>query len=205
MYPEQKASRRRGRRRHTESSAPAKSVRPRAGGIPQGITAGPRSLRHGSSHGLARMLRPGALVPGRRRAALRPCVQCQIGETVMRHFRLSLYAMAVALLSACASGGMGQTDAGPTAATVVVNNNLTIPTSLTVSLVSEGGSRRLLGNVNPGGNGTLSVSGTLGPGRYRLLARTTGGTELVSDPFNLSEGEQVTWDLQSNIVRVTGT
>jgi hypothetical protein len=122
----------------------------------------------------------------------------------MPRFRLSLYAMAVALLSACASGGMGRTDAGPTAAVVVVNNNLTIPTSLTVSLVSESGGRRLLGNVNPGGNGTLPVTGSLPPGRHRLLARTTGGTELVSDPFTVSEGEQVTWDLQSNIVRVGG-
>lgn len=126
----------------------------------------------------------------------------------MPRFRFSLFAMAllaVTVLSACASGGgMGQGDAGPTAATVMVNNNLTVPTSLTVHLVPENGVRRLLGNVSPGGTEQLSVRGALAAGRYRLLARTTGGNDLVSDPFSLSEGETVTWDLQSNIIRVSG-
>lgn len=126
----------------------------------------------------------------------------------MPRFRLSVFAMAllaVVVLSACASSGrMGEGDAGPTAATVVVNNNLTVPTSLTVHLVPENGVRRLLGNVTPGETQRLTVSGALAGGRYRLLARTTGGADLVSDPFSLSEGETVTWDLQSNIVRVSG-
>ena len=119
---------------------------------------------------------------------------------------LALLAMlAVTFVAACASagGGMeGTADAGPTAATVVVNNNLTIPTSLTVSLVPEGGVRRVLGSVSPNGNSSLRVRGALTGGRYRLLARTTGGADLLSDPFSLGDGEQETWNVQSNIVTV---
>ena len=127
----------------------------------------------------------------------------------MPRFRFSLLAMAlvaVTVLSACASGGgMGQGDTGPTAATVLVNNNLTVPTSLTVYLVPESGVRRLLGNVTPGESQRLAVRGALPAGRHRLMARTTSGTDLLSDPFSMSDGETVTWDLQSNIVRISGT
>lgn len=126
----------------------------------------------------------------------------------MPRSRFSLFAMAlmvVAVLSACASGGMGQGDAGPAAASVVVNNNLTVPTSLTIHLVPESGVRRLLGSVSPGGTEQLPVRGALVAGRYRLLARTTGGTDLVSDPFTITEGETVTWDLRSNMIRVGGS
>ena len=114
--------------------------------------------------------------------------------------------LAVTFLAACASagGGMeGTADTGPTAVTVVVNNNLTIPTSLTVSLVPENGVRRVLGSVSPNGNASLGVRGAITGGRYRLLARTTNGNDLVSDPFSLGDGAQVTWNVQSNIVTVS--
>ncbi len=112
--------------------------------------------------------------------------------------------LAVTFLAACASGGgmQGTADAGPTGATVLVNNNLAVPTSLTVSLVPENGVRRLLGNVSPSGSATLAVRGVVGGGRYRLLGRTNNGNDLVSDPFTLSDGDQVTWNLQNNIVTV---
>lgn len=121
----------------------------------------------------------------------------------------ALLALMVALLPACASGGAGvNAEAGAevgasSGPTVVVNNNLSVPTALTVSIVPETGVRRLLGNVSPSGNSTLRYGGT--PiGRYRLVARTTSGAEIVSDPFVFGGGNQVTWDLQSNIIRITG-
>ncbi len=57
--------------------------------------------------------------------------------------------------------------------------------------------------MSPGGTTTLAYNGAISPGRYRLLARTTGGGELVSDPFTISVGSQVTWDIQTNIIRVS--
>lgn len=120
----------------------------------------------------------------------------------MPRLRRCMAVLAVALLSACASGGMGEGDARPSSATILVNNNLAIPAVLTVHLVPERGGRRLLGNVSPGASTTLSVPGSLTGGRYRLMATLTSGADLVSDPFTLSEGERVTWNLQSNIVIV---
>lgn len=124
----------------------------------------------------------------------------------MSRIRHSLAVLAAVLLAACASTGQAggaAADDGPATATVVVNNNLTIPAPLSVYLVPEAGVRRLLGNVSPGEASPMAVTGALAPGRYRLLARTNGGADRVSDPFALSEGERVTWNLQSNIVSVT--
>jgi hypothetical protein len=117
----------------------------------------------------------------------------------------ALLALALALLPACATAGGGTTDE-PTAdapARVVVNNNLVVPTSLTISIVPETGVRRLLGNVPPGGRATLPYNDPGIAGRFRLLARSTAGRDLLSDPFTFNGRGTITWDLQSNIIRVT--
>ena len=135
---------------------------------------------------------------------------------VQRRFPMAaaLLALLLALLPACATTGGAEVGAGGSvdvesegragAARVVVNNNLVVSSSLSVSIVPDVGVRRLLGNVPPGRTVTLNYDGAT-TGRYRLVGRSTGGRDLVSDPFSFpGGGGQVTWDIQSNIIRVTG-
>ncbi len=103
---------------------------------------------------------------------------------------------------ACASarGGAGAASAG--SVTVDVRNNLTPPTSVSVRVVPENGVGTLLGSVGPSGTARFSFDPALATGRYRLVARTTAGTDIDSNPFTLGEGEVATWDMQANLVTV---
>jgi hypothetical protein len=110
--------------------------------------------------------------------------------------------LAAALLSvtaaACASTseGSAQNQIG-----VEVRNDLIPASALTVYLVPETGSRRLLGNVSPAETKTLSFQ-ELSVGQYRLMARTTGGQEIVSNPIVLADAKTLRWTLTSNILTV---
>ncbi len=83
--------------------------------------------------------------------------------------------------------------------TVAVNNDLTVPSSVTVWLVQENGSAQLLGTASPNDKATFPVRQSIIPGIYILRARTTGGQVYESNPFNLTSGmDTVSWDLQLN-------
>lgn len=106
------------------------------------------------------------------------------------------------LLAACATAGNSSRAAGGDVV-VRVDNNLIPPAALTVYMVSETGTRRLIGNVSPQQNATLSFDPLAASGRYRLVARTTAGAEIASTPFTLTTGDAaVNWDLRSNIATV---
>ena len=101
-------------------------------------------------------------------------------------------------LSGCASTGGGAGGAGSVG--VEVNNDLQPPTAITVhAQQTDGGARRLVGNVSPGSMRRLSFNPSAG-GQYVLIARTTGGREIVSNPITLSAGDSVRWNLSSNLV-----
>jgi hypothetical protein len=109
---------------------------------------------------------------------------------------------AALLLSTTAGGcatsgaGVGMDDIG-----VEVRNDLIPSSALTIYLVPETGSRRLLGNVSPAQTKTLSFQ-ELSVGQYRLMARTTGGNEIVSNPIVLVDAKTLRWSLSSNILAV---
>jgi hypothetical protein len=107
----------------------------------------------------------------------------------------------VGLLAACGTGARGGSAGEPVL--VRVNNNLVAPTVISVYLVPEVGGRRLLGTVTPGSQATLRYSGSTIGVNFRLVARTTGGTEIPSTPFSVRQGETVHWDLQSRIATVS--
>lgn len=105
-------------------------------------------------------------------------------------------------LGACASGGMGAGGGGSTA--IEVRNNLIPPTSLSVYLVPDIGSRQLIGVVQPGATRTLRFDPVGGSGQYRFRAETTEGREILSNPLSFSTGVTVTWDVNANLATVTG-
>jgi hypothetical protein len=106
-------------------------------------------------------------------------------------------------LSACATGARGSGEASADGQiTVRVNNNLTVPAEVTVFIVNELGSSRLLGSVPSNGSRSFQYSPTASSGRYHLVARGTGGAEITSNVFTAGGTETAVWALNSNIVRI---
>jgi hypothetical protein len=122
----------------------------------------------------------------------------------MSRARFVLAALLLAItvsLSACASAA-GRRSEAANRISVRVRNDLVVPSVLTVFIVDDLGTRRLLGNVPAGATTTLSYDPPLASGRYRLVARTTSGAEISSPPITVTAGETVVWRLSTNIVTV---
>jgi hypothetical protein len=116
----------------------------------------------------------------------------------------TLLTIALVSLSACGPSMSGGAEASSQVSTaggtaITVRNNLTVPTALTISLVSSGGVRNRIGLVPANETRTLRY-GSGGAGTYRLAATTAAGEALLSDTFTLSSSDQITWDLRSNII-----
>ncbi|MBW3553979.1 MAG: hypothetical protein KY466_10735 [Gemmatimonadetes bacterium] len=111
---------------------------------------------------------------------------------------------AVALLSllaapvACASTSEGEE--GNTV--VVVRNDLVPSESLSIYALSDVGSRRLVGFVDPRETATLRFN-AVATGRYRFVAEATSGAEIVSNPITFTPGATIHWDVHANIATVT--
>jgi hypothetical protein len=106
--------------------------------------------------------------------------------------------MLATTVAACATSteGAGMNDVG-----VEVRNDLVPSAALTIYVVPETGARRLLGSVSPAQTKMLSFR-ELSVGQYRLMARTTAGNEIVSNPIVLANAKTLRWDLSSNILTV---
>jgi predicted small secreted protein len=119
----------------------------------------------------------------------------------MKRAKALVWAAAVLLsttVAACASTseGSGLNEIG-----VEVRNDLVPSSALTIYVVPEMGGRRLLGNVSPSQTKTLSFR-EVSVGQYRLMARTTGGREIVSNPIVLGGARTLRWNLSSNILTI---
>ncbi len=122
--------------------------------------------------------------------------------TMAKWMRRIGFLAAALLLAACAAAVPGAADAE---LLIRVQNNLVPPTSLTVWAVPATGTRQMLGTVDPSTTATLRFDPAPAAGQYRLMAETTAGTEIVSNPVVLSDAAVVQWDLSSNIATVTET
>ena len=121
----------------------------------------------------------------------------------MNGWHRTIVSGAVALLLAagvggCASAGTGS--GGDTA--IVVENNLVPSSAMSVYALPDQGGRRLIGSVSPGETRTLRFDVFGVGGQYRFVARTTGGSDLVSNPVTIEAGDTVRWSLASNIATV---
>ena len=109
----------------------------------------------------------------------------------------ALVLLLLAPIGGCATGSSAGD--GSTSAAVEVQNDLIPPASLTIYLVPESGVRHILGDVGPSQTRVLNIRDPL-PGQHRFMARTTSGSEIVSNPFAVSASDTLRWDLSSNIV-----
>ena len=121
--------------------------------------------------------------------------------------------MVLGVATGCASSGGGSAADGADPAAdeggatgsirVVVENRINPPQSLTVTITSDGGTRRVLGSAGPGRTTTLGFEhGAFGGESYRLIAQTQSGDEIVSTPFRLFVGAEISWSLPRNGVTV---
>lgn len=106
------------------------------------------------------------------------------------------------LIAACATGGSAAGTEGGTA--LEVQNNLIPPTALSVYLVPEFGSRRLIGQVQPGRSRVIRFNPLGSGGQFRFAAETTFGREIVSNPVSVELGDSIRWDLSANIAVAAG-
>jgi hypothetical protein len=110
--------------------------------------------------------------------------------------RFMVAALILVTAGGCATGG---SRAGQGRPTIVVDNDVTPPTAVTVYVVDEFDNRRLLGNLNPLELQAFTVTPN-STGQYQLMARTTAGSEVVSRRFTLLAGETAQWRLSVNVV-----
>ena len=122
----------------------------------------------------------------------------------MPRTRAALAALLVALslsFSACATVG-GRHSESSNRIGVRVQNDLVVPSVLTIFIVDDLGTRRLIGNVPANVSSTLSYDPSLPSGRYHLVARTTSGAEITSQTITATAGETIVWRMSNNLVNV---
>jgi hypothetical protein len=104
---------------------------------------------------------------------------------------------------ACASGGKG---APLPPVNIEVQNNLVVPTDVTVWLVSGGGIRQQVGFVPGAQTKTFTITPSSGSQRYRLVAERQLARPIRSPSFTLvpEQTGTVTWALIPNIVTFRG-
>lgn len=109
------------------------------------------------------------------------------------------------LLAACSSAtssaNSGTPSGGGNSVAIRVTNDIVPPTSVTVWMVPETGSRRRLGTISPNGQQTFNFTPNLRSMDHRLMAEASGMQDAVSNPFVLEGVTSVQWDVSSALVR----
>ena len=124
-----------------------------------------------------------------------------------KHGRSSVHATAAAALLAVVGAGCAAIQRGvgqeppvdPEAITLDVRNNVSPPTSITVYVFTDAGTRQRIGTVS-GSSTDRFVLDVPPVGRVRFYARTAEGGEIASNPVSLRPSQTLEWDLFSNVV-----
>jgi hypothetical protein len=117
--------------------------------------------------------------------------------------RRTLFRLVLLALPLSAGCSLMRHASPPESVDVEIDNNLVVPTPLTIYVLSAAGQRQLLGSVNAGRQTTLRFRNGAITGAYRFVAREasqTHGEYLTSPAIDLRGGELVTWNLRSNVV-----
>ena len=108
---------------------------------------------------------------------------------------------AVLTTLSCAS-----TQTGPqTAVDVHIDNNLIPPSMITVYFVPEAGIERMIGTVVPATKKVLQYKGLRPVGEYRLVARGTNNSNVVSNVVVMDNVAALEWSLATNYITVVAT
>ena len=130
----------------------------------------------------------------------------------MRHARQILAAAlilaAAPLFGGCAANAnanagasVGGSSRNTEEVSITVENDLTTPLPVTVFVVGPG-ARSPLGTVGASSTRGLTYRSGAITGSYRLVAQTSGGAEVISQPITLTGGESLTWNLRANTILV---
>ena len=119
----------------------------------------------------------------------------------------AIFAAALVLVSACASGQTDETLPAGMAETldIRVQNNLIPPVNLRISLVPTSGVERNLGDAFPSRVSSFRYNGLAPRGQYRLVGRATDDRYMASDILVLDGVRAIEWNLQSNRVTILST
>lgn len=121
----------------------------------------------------------------------------------IRH-RLTWATAVVALTAAAGCATMHQQgNAAPHPITITVNNNLRLPTDLTVYAVSTAGGAQILGSAAPASTASFQMTPRSFSEPYRLLARTPSGERIWSEEYTVRDAQtgEVRWNLIPNILQ----
>jgi hypothetical protein len=116
---------------------------------------------------------------------------------------LSAVVLATAVLGAGACASLPGRTEGPTVPVAVeVENNLAIPTDLTVYAVTRSGARTLLGGVPPAATKSFTFKPVSFSEPYRLLATRPLHRTIASQVFTVGSDMtgRIIWTLSPNIV-----
>ena len=103
------------------------------------------------------------------------------------------------LALSCASTQKGPT----TSVDVHIENNLIPPSMVTVYFVPEAGIERMIGTVVPATTKVLQYKGLQPVGEYRLVARGTNNSNVVSSVVVMDNVAAIQWSLATNYLQVT--
>jgi len=102
---------------------------------------------------------------------------------------------------ATAGGGAGE-ERDRESVEIRVTNDLVTPTTVSVLVVSEDGTERVLGQVAPDSSATFEFRPFLSSIQHRLVAESTRGRSLVSEAFTPARLAGVSWRLETNRIRL---
>lgn len=118
--------------------------------------------------------------------------------------RASLTAAIVicACISACTPNRGGRNVRPVKAVAVEIQNNLSLPTALTIYATNGYAGRVLLGNAASAGTTTLAFTPAAYSETYRLVATRPLGRNIVSQPFTVGSEMtgRIVWTLVPNII-----
>lgn len=117
-----------------------------------------------------------------------------------RLHRFLLPSVALLLLWGCATGG-GRGSPETEGIRVVVQNDLSPPTVLTVRVLGAGTAfRTILGSVSPSSTRTFVFQPSSTRGDYQLVAEKASGEDVSSRVFQVTTGDDVRWSVRRNAV-----
>jgi hypothetical protein len=110
--------------------------------------------------------------------------------------------LAAALVPLGCTAAATRNEGPPRPVALEIDNNLALPTDLTVYAVTEGGTRRLIGSVPPARNVTFQFTPDSYSTQYRLVARMPLGRQLRSEAFVVGSSMtgQIVWMLVPNLI-----
>ena len=112
-----------------------------------------------------------------------------------------IFVLGLAVLSGGCFGIFGGGDP-QSRATVMVRNDISPPTSLTIVIRQADSDQETLGTLAPGDERTFTYSSESLQGTYQLVARQSSGAAVTSREFTLFTNARVNWQVGPNSLSV---